>query len=124
MEWLSCRPFGSCDCFGCCDCCVVRMFAGVYRALSNVERLLGHRQLAGIVTIWLAVVVLCSAGLYVAENGVNQAVASPFDALWRGITTMTTVGYGDVYPITPEGRVAASLLMLLGSGCSASSLRR
>lgn len=29
---------------------------------------------------------------------------------------MTTVGYGDVYPVTPEGRIAASVLMLLGIG--------
>ena len=30
--------------------------------------------------------------------------------------TLTTVGYGDVYPVTGEGRVAASILMLLGIG--------
>jgi voltage-gated potassium channel len=47
---------------------------------------------------------------------VNSAIASPFDALWWGISTMTTVGYGDVYPVTAEGRIAASALMLLGIG--------
>ncbi|MBA3404529.1 MAG: ion transporter, partial [Gemmatimonadaceae bacterium] len=47
-------------------------------------------------------------------QGVNEAVSSPLDALWWGVTTMTTVGYGDVYPITPEGRVAAAVLMILG----------
>jgi voltage-gated potassium channel len=58
--------------------------------------------------------VICSVALYVAENGVNDAVRSPADALWWGIVTLTTVGYGDVYPITPEGRLAAAALMLLG----------
>jgi voltage-gated potassium channel len=33
-----------------------------------------------------------------------------------GIATLTTVGYGDVYPLTAEGRIAASALMLLGIG--------
>jgi voltage-gated potassium channel len=51
-----------------------------------------------------------------AENGVNEAIASPLDAMWWGITTMTTVGYGDVVPKTPEGRIAATVLMVLGIG--------
>ncbi|MBA3405360.1 MAG: two pore domain potassium channel family protein, partial [Gemmatimonadaceae bacterium] len=93
---------------------LVRTFAGIYRALLHVERLLGNRQIAAIAVIWLAILVLTSFGMYVAEQGVNEAVSSPLDALWWGITTMTTVGYGDVYPITPEGRVAAAVLMVLG----------
>ncbi len=60
--------------------------------------------------------VLCSVALYVAENGANKAISSPLDALWWGITTMTTVGYGDIYPVTAEGRIAASILMILGIG--------
>jgi voltage-gated potassium channel len=93
---------------------MVRAFAGVYRALGHVGRLVNHRGLGLLVTAWLGVMVVCSAGLYIAENGVNKAITSPLDALWWGIVTLTTVGYGDVYPVTPEGRLAASALMLLG----------
>jgi voltage-gated potassium channel len=60
--------------------------------------------------------VLSSLALYTAEEGVNSAISSPLDALWWGVVTLTTVGYGDVYPVTPEGRLAASVLMLLGIG--------
>ena len=36
------------------------------------------------------------------------------DALWWGITTITTIGYGDLYPVTSPGQVVASVTMLIG----------
>jgi voltage-gated potassium channel len=95
---------------------LVRAFAGAYRALGHVTRLANHRGLATIVIAWLAVMVICCAALYAVERDANPAITSPFDALWWGISTLTTVGYGDVYPVTAEGRIAASALMLLGIG--------
>jgi voltage-gated potassium channel len=59
---------------------------------------------------------LCSIAPYAAEHGINEAIESPFDALWWGVVTLSTVGYGDVVPQTPEGRLAAMVLMLLGIG--------
>jgi voltage-gated potassium channel len=38
------------------------------------------------------------------------------DAIWWSISTMTTVGYGDRYPVTAEGRLVAGLLMVAGVG--------
>lgn len=95
---------------------LVRAFAGVFRVVAHLERMAAHRGLAWLVVAWLAVMVICSIGLYIAEKGVNAAVETPLDALWWGIVTLTTVGYGDVVPKTAEGKVAASLLMLLGIG--------
>jgi len=95
---------------------LVRAFAGVFRALTHVQRLAGHRGLVWLFVSWMAVMVLSSLALYTAEEGVNSAISSPLDALWWGVVTLTTVGYGDVYPVTPEGRLAASVLMLLGIG--------
>jgi voltage-gated potassium channel len=95
---------------------LVRAFAGVYRALGHVGRLVNHRGLGLLITAWLAVMLICSAGMYIAENGVNKAITSPLDALWWGVVTLTTVGYGDISPVTGEGRLAASVLMLLGIG--------
>ncbi len=65
---------------------------------------------------WLTVMVICSAFVFTAEHGINKLIDTPFDALWWGVTTLTTVGYGDTYPVTSEGRIGAMVLMLLGIG--------
>jgi voltage-gated potassium channel len=95
---------------------LVRAFAGFYRAAMRVEGLARHRGFAWLLVAWLTVMVVCSAFVYTAEHGANKLIDSPFDALWWGVTTLTTVGYGDTYPVTPEGRLGAILLMLLGIG--------
>ncbi len=95
---------------------LVRTFAGISRAMAHGSRLAQHRGLIRMIGAWAAVTVLASIGLYIAEHGVNGTVDNPFDALWWGVVTLSTVGYGDVIPVTTEGRIAAMLLMVLGIG--------
>ncbi len=50
-----------------------------------------------------------------AERSAPEANITSFgDALWWSATTVTTVGYGDRFPVTTEGRLVAVVLMLLG----------
>lgn len=58
-----------------------------------------------------AAVLLLSSGMYCISENTRFSTA-----LWWAITTATTVGYGDIAPTTPVGRVAAILLMLVGIG--------
>lgn len=64
------------------------------------------------VIIWL-----CAAGLfYYFEHGVNEGIVGIDDAVWWSMTTLSTVGYGDLYPASPGGRVVAITTMILGIG--------
>ena len=52
---------------------------------------------------------------YFFERNSNPSVHTPFDALWWAVVTMTTVGYGDIAPLTIGGRIVAMALMLTGT---------
>lgn len=52
---------------------------------------------------------------YLIEGEVNFKIQSFADAIWWGFTTVTTVGYGDITPVTPEGRLLGIFLMLVGT---------
>lgn len=51
---------------------------------------------------------------YYFEHPVNPHVRNFFDALWWGMSTVTTVGYGDIAPVTWEGRLVSMALMVTG----------
>jgi voltage-gated potassium channel len=60
---------------------------------------------------------LAGVFLYLAEHGAQpEKIASVGDAMWLSIMTLTSVGYGDVYPVTIAGRIIAGLVAVLGVG--------
>jgi voltage-gated potassium channel len=84
-----------------------------------IEKLFGN-AFRGRIVVYTAVsavllVYSASLGVLTAERTSSRANIKTFgDAIWWGITTLTTVGYGDHYPVTALGRVIAVLLMLGG----------
>ncbi|MGB9737145.1 potassium channel family protein [Chloroflexus sp.] len=62
----------------------------------------------------LIVVLVAATLMFVAEQGSGGPIASFADAIWWALTTITTVGYGDTYPVTALGRGVAVFLMLAG----------
>jgi len=55
--------------------------------------------------------------MYFVENEAQpEAFSSIPEAMWCGVATLTTVGYGDIYPITPIGKLLGTMIALLGIG--------
>jgi voltage-gated potassium channel len=72
-----------------------------------------------VITIFMVFILLIlSAALIFSVEHEEQPEAFPniFTSLWWSVATLTTVGYGDVYPITPSGKVLAGVIALLGVG--------
>ena len=65
----------------------------------------------------LFLLVFASSGMYFIENSAqpNQFSSIPA-AMWWGVATLTTVGYGDVAPITPLGKLLGAVIAILGIG--------
>ncbi|TWP53174.1 potassium channel family protein [Lentzea tibetensis] len=75
------------------------------------------RQRVGIYVGGVTVLVSLCASLAVLDaerHHANATITTFPDALWWTLTTMSTVGYGDRYPVTTEGRLVAALLMVGG----------
>ena len=65
----------------------------------------------------LFLIYLSSIGIYYCESDAQtDSFKSVFHCLWWSIVTLTTVGYGDAYPITTWGKVFASFVMVIGIG--------
>ena len=79
---------------------------------QGTRRLL--QRLGRVLAVAVGVVVVAGLVAYRAEHEVNPEFATRGDALWWGIVTLTTVGYGDIVPITPTGRWAGVAIMITG----------
>ena len=103
---------------------VMRIFrllriARYFKALNIMMEVLRNKkeELVIIVSFILFMLVFAASLMYYIENEVQpEAFASIPHAMWWGVATLTTVGYGDVYPITPLGQTLGAFIALLGIG--------
>ncbi|HID54981.1 TPA: potassium channel protein [Candidatus Poribacteria bacterium] len=76
-----------------------------------------RNHIGRLVFITSVLLILGSVGIYLVEHTRNTNMFHGFgDALWWSIVTMTTVGYGDKYPISTPGRIISAVVMLVGIG--------
>jgi voltage-gated potassium channel len=98
---------------------IARLMRGQAGKDLVIDVLKNRSQYAIFITILAAGIVLSTASILVLEfesrtKGAN--ITSGGDALWWGIVTLTTVGYGDFFPISTAGRITGVFVMITGVG--------
>jgi voltage-gated potassium channel len=85
------------------------------KGLREVREVLRRRGLSWVLLIVLVLNLVAAAAVLEFERGNPDAnIGSYPDALWWAVTTITTVGYGDRFPMSPAGRGVAVVLMVAG----------
>jgi voltage-gated potassium channel len=82
-----------------------------------MKKILFEKKSDLLVTLFILciILILASTGMYYAENTVQPEKFGSIPAsMWYTVVTLSTVGYGDVYPITLAGKVLASLIAIIG----------
>ena len=75
-----------------------------------------NNSFVAIMLLSIITISMCSIMILVVENTPEANIKTAEDAIWWCYVTMTTVGYGDKYPVTTEGRILGSILMTIGVG--------
>ena len=98
---------------------VIRLLRGIRIVHRLLQMFLKHKTQSGAISLGLAaflLVAFSSISILVCERRADSNIKNAGDAIWWSVTTMTTVGYGDKYPVTTEGRVVGMILMIAGVG--------
>jgi voltage-gated potassium channel len=98
---------------------VLRLLRGVRSLRHLVGIMYRHKGRGGVATVVLIMfllVVFTSVGILLCETAPDSNIRTAGDAVWWSVTTVTTVGYGDRFPVTAAGRTLAIFLMICGVG--------
>jgi voltage-gated potassium channel len=95
---------------------ILRAFKSIKHIVEHVYKDKSKGLLSTVGVIAFLMVLFSSVTILQVETAPNSNIKTAEDALWWSYTTLTTVGYGDKYPVTTEGRLIAAILMTTGVG--------
>ena len=97
----------------------VRLFKIVVlleKGKKNVFNFIQKTQLSYIILTLFVIICAGSVAILVLDDASRGGINTPLDAVWYVISTVTTVGYGDVTPDTVPGKIVGIILMIVGVG--------
>ena len=89
------------------------------KAMERFSKALSYAKQEVVIFLIATVLILylASVGMYYFENEAQpDAFQSMFDSLWWAVATLTTVGYGDIYPVTVGGKIFTFVILMCGLG--------
>jgi voltage-gated potassium channel len=98
---------------------IVRVLRGIRATKILTSLVLEKRRESGLLAaalLALLLLTLASISILHVETEPGSNIKTAEDAIWWALTTITTVGYGDRFPVTSEGRMVAGILMCAGVG--------
>ncbi|GAB4018928.1 potassium channel family protein [Spirosoma koreense] len=95
---------------------MVRSFRSIRDFLNHLFRDRANGTLAVVLLSSVLLMIFGAIAILYAERVPEANIKTPSDALWWAFVTITTVGYGDRFPITTFGRLIAAVLMVAGVG--------
>lgn len=96
--------------------CILRAFRSTKHLINHVYKNKSKGAFTTVSIIAFLMLVFSAVAILQVEDDPTSNIKTAEDAIWWAYVTITTVGYGDKYPITTEGRIIAAILMTTGVG--------
>jgi len=93
----------------------MRLFKLLKKESRQLLKAFFHPTFIYLTVVGNLILVIAVTAVYLLERNVNPAMSSYFNCLWWGVSTITTIGYGDILPVTIAGRLIAIALMYTGT---------
>ncbi|MBP1631172.1 MAG: ion transporter [Bacteroidetes bacterium] len=95
---------------------IVRAFRSTKHLVDHIFKNKAKGTLTSVFIIAVLLVIFSAIAILQVEDDPNSNIKTAEDAMWWAYVTVTTVGYGDKFPVTTEGRIIAAALMTVGVG--------
>lgn len=95
---------------------ILRAFRSTKNLVTHIFKKRTEGALTAAAVIAVLMIIFSSIAILQVEDDPSSNIKTAEDAIWWAYVTITTVGYGDKFPVTTEGRIIAALLMTVGVG--------
>ncbi|MGN1410246.1 MAG: ion transporter [Eubacteriales bacterium] len=94
----------------------VSRYISAFGTIADVFRRKAHQLISSMIIVGVLMVITSILMYSVEHEAQPEIFKNAFSGIWWAVATLTTVGYGDIYPITTAGRILSGCIALLGIG--------